>query len=307
MSIESVAVVGCGLMGCGFAEAMATAGVPVKAIKATGGDLERARSRVRRSVDRRVDKGKLTVEERDAILGRITFTDDISAVSDCGLVLESGIEDLPSKIRLLGEIESHMTNGAILATNTSSLLLAKLKERLRRPEQFLGLHFFNPVPAMRLVELAPTEETAPGVVDAARNLCHAVGKTPIEIAASPGYVVNRLLVPYLLQAIETVESGVAGPQEIDEAMKLGAGHPMGPLALADLIGLDVVLAMARTLQGELHDNRYRAPSLLRRLVVAGHLGRKASLGIYDYRGERPVVNPAVHLAPASPTIETAAE
>ncbi len=295
MGFERIGVVGCGLMGSGVIETCAARGFAVTAVKATGGDLDRARARVAGSLDRRVHKGKLTEAERDAILGRIRYTTDLAELADCDLVIESAVEELAPKARVLAEIESHLTGGAILASNTSSLPLDALADRLKRPEQFLALHFFNPVPAMKLVELSSTERTAPGCVEAARSFVLALEKTPVEVSASPGYVVNRLLVPYLLHAIETLEAGVADAPAVDEAMKLGCAHPMGPLALADLIGLDVVFAMARTLHDELRDQRYRAPSLLRRLVLAGHLGRKAGRGIYDYRGDEVTVNPAIDI------------
>jgi len=295
MGFEKIGVVGCGLMGSGIIENCAAKGFAVVAVKATGGDVDRARDRVVKSLERRVKKGKLSEDDRDAILGRIQYTTDLTDLAECDLVIESAVEDLEAKGDLLLEIEEQLTNGCVLASNTSSLPLDALADRLKRPEQFMALHFFNPVPVMKLVELAATERTAPGCVESARQFIGELGKTAVDVSASPGYVVNRLLVPYLLHAIETLESGVADAPAVDEAMKLGCGHPMGPLALCDLIGLDVVFAMARTLHEELRDNRYRAPSLLRRLVLAGHLGRKAGRGIYDYRGEELTVNPAIDI------------
>ena len=296
MGFEKIGVVGCGLMGSGVIETCAGKGFTVVAVKATDGDLDRARGRVEKSLEKRVAKGKLRAEERAAIFGRIQYTRDFAELDDCDLVVESTVEELEQKTRILQRIEAHLTNGCVLASNTSSLPLDALADRLKRPEQFLALHFFNPVPAMKLVELAATERTAPGCIEAARSFVRELGKTPVEVSASPGYVVNRLLVPYLLHAIETLESGVADAGAIDEAMKLGCGHPMGPLALSDLIGLDVVFAMARTLHDELRDQRYRPPSLLRRLVLAGHLGQKAGRGIYDYRADEVTVNPAIDFA-----------
>ncbi len=200
-----------------------------------------------------------------------------------------------------------LSRGTILATNTSSLPLEALARAVERPEELLALHFFNPVPAMKLVEVAATERTAPGVLRAALAFVERIGKTPVEVSAAPGYVVNRLLVPLLLHAIETLEHGAASAESIDRAMALGAAHPMGPLALADFIGLDVVLAIARTLHGELSDVRYRAPSLLRRLVLAGHLGKKSGLGIYDWRGDVPAPNPAIQLFHRAPMVAAAAD
>jgi 3-hydroxybutyryl-CoA dehydrogenase len=301
MSIERVAVIGCGQMGRGIAQVCASAGLSVIAVKATGGDLEKVRAALEKSLDRRVQKGKLERSERDAILGRIEIAGTLDVVSDADLVIESALEDFAVKKGLLRELEARMSKGAILASNTSSLPLVKLAESVERPEQLLALHFFNPAAVMKLVELGVTDKTAPGATEAARAFCQQIGKVPVEVSASPGYVVNRLLVPYLLHAIETLEDGVAGPEAIDEAMKLGCGHPMGPLALADLIGLDVVSAMATTLQAELRDSRYRVPSLLRRLVGSGELGRKSGKGIYDYTGDTPVPNRSIELPRPMPT------
>ncbi|MEM9067772.1 MAG: 3-hydroxyacyl-CoA dehydrogenase NAD-binding domain-containing protein [Myxococcota bacterium] len=297
MSIETVGVVGCGQMGRGIVEACATAGLSVVAIKATGGDLAKVRERFEASLGRRLKKGKIDRAEYDAILGRITVASDLDVVADCDLVIESALEDFDTKVELLRSLESRMTAGAILASNTSSLPLLRLADAVERPAQLLALHFFNPAQVMKLVELGVTERTAPGVVEAARTFCVAIGKTPVEVSASPGYVVNRLLVPYLLHAIETLEEGIADAHAIDTAMKLGCNHPIGPLSLSDLIGLDVVAAMAMTLQKEHRDPRYRVPSLLRRLVADRQLGRKTGIGIFDYSGDLPALNPAIGWGP----------
>ncbi len=302
MSIETVGVVGCGQMGLGIVEVVASAGYAVTALKATGGDLAQVEAKVARSLGRRVQRGQLAAEEAEAILGRVTFTAEITDLADCDLVIESALEEMGAKTKLLRELEGVMSAGAILASNTSSLPLLELADAVRRPEQLIALHFFNPAPVMRLVELGLTDRTAPGVLVAASSFCHSIGKTPVEVSASPGYVVNRLLVPYLLHAIETFEEGIADAPAVDTAMMLGCNHPIGPLALADLIGLDVVMAMATTLQRELADSRYRVPSLLRRLVADRQLGRKSGVGIYDYRGKEPVTNPALR-----PVVADAAE
>ncbi len=288
---KHIGVVGCGQMGLGIVEVAVRARLEVVAVRLSG-KPEEARARLGKTLDRAVAKGKLSAEERVAALARVTFTSELAALGACELVIESGVEDLSTKRALLASIEAVLAPTAVLATNTSSLRLATLAEPLQRPELFLGLHFFNPVAAMNLVELAPTERTSSEAIDAARDLVALLGKTPVRVDGTPGYVVNRLLVPYILHAIESLEAGVAGAEEIDAAMKLGCGHPMGPLALADLIGLDVVYAMARTLHTELRDSRYRAPSLLRRLVLAKQLGRKSGLGIYEYT-ETTRVNPTL--------------
>ena len=294
MAVEKIAVIGCGQMGLGITESAASHGVRVVAVKLTPGDLEAPRRRIQKGLDRRVERGKLTAEARAAIMGNIHFTADLSEIADADIVIESCVEDLASKCEILPKVEGHMREDAILASNTSSLRLRELARSLARPGQFLALHFFNPVPAMKLVEVSGTPETVPSAVETANGFCLQIDKTPVLIQDLPGYVVNRLLVPYMLHAIETLELGVASAESIDTAMKLGCGHPMGPLALADLIGLDVVIAMAKTMHTELRDSRYKQPSLLLRLVLAGHLGRKTGRGIYDYtNAENPVVNPAV--------------
>jgi 3-hydroxybutyryl-CoA dehydrogenase len=302
MAIEKIAVIGCGQMGLGIMESAAAAGVEVVGVKLTPGDIEAPRRTIQKGLDRRVERGKLSAEVRDGILGRIRFTQDLADIATAQLVVESCVEDLALKGEVLAKVEAHLGDNAVLTTNTSSLRLRDLAAFLKRPERFLGLHFFNPVPAMKLVEVSPVPNTDESVTTLATDFCVQIEKTPVLIKDLPGYVVNRLLVPYLLHAIETLEEGVASADAIDTAMKLGCGHPMGPLSLADLIGLDVVLAMAKTMQTELRDQRYKAPALLRRLVLAGHLGRKAGRGIYDYtNAQNPVVNPVVAAEAASAT------
>jgi 3-hydroxybutyryl-CoA dehydrogenase len=296
MAIERIAVIGCGQMGLGIAESAAAHGVQVIAVKLTPGELEKPRRTMEKGLEKRVQRGKLSAEERDAQLARIRFTSDLQELADVDLVIESCIEELALKGETLAKVEGFLKPSAVLASNTSSLRLTELAGFLKRPERFLALHFFNPVPVMRLVEVSATSATDADARALATEFCIQIDKTPVDIQDTPGYVVNRLLVPYILHAIETLEHGVASAESIDVAMKLGCGHPMGPLALADLIGLDVVFAMAKTMHTELRDSRYRSPSLLRRLVLAGHLGHKTSRGIYDYTDRaNPVVNPAIHL------------
>ena len=283
------------MMGRGIAEVSAVAGLQVKAIKLTPGDLSVPRGNIEKSLARRVKKGKMTAEESAAVLGRIEFTSDLSALAGVDLAVESAVEEEDTKIKLLKDMEAKLHPEAILGTNTSSLRLQTLAKALEKPERFLGLHFFSPVPAMELVELGAIGETAEWAVQRAEEYCSAIGKTAVRIQAAPGYVVNRLLVPYLLHGIETLESGIAEADAIDTAMKLGCGHPMGPLALSDLIGLDVVRAMAETLSRELGDSRYTMPKTLIQLTDADQLGRKSGKGIYDYSGDKPVLNPSIKL------------
>jgi 3-hydroxybutyryl-CoA dehydrogenase len=293
MGVGTVAVVGCGMMGRGIMEVAAVAGLKVRGIKVTPGDLAEPKKKIQQSLERRVKKGKLTAEQATEILARIEFSSGLAAIQGADMVVESAVEDEPTKIKLLKDIEAKMHPEAVLGTNTSSLRLETLAAGLTRPERFLGLHFFSPVPAMDLIELGAIAQTADYAASKAEAFCKQIGKTPVRVQASPGYVVNRLLVPYLLHGISTLESGIATAEAIDTAMKLGCGHPMGPLALSDLIGLDIVRAMAETLHRELGDSRYEMPATLLQLTDAKQLGRKSNLGIYDYSGEVPKLNPAL--------------
>jgi 3-hydroxybutyryl-CoA dehydrogenase len=296
MGVFSVAVVGCGMMGRGIMEVSAAAGMKVIGIKLTGGDLSAPKAHIQKSLDRRVKKGKLTDAQAAEILERIQLSSSLDALQGADLVIESAVEEEPTKIKLLQDIEAKLRPEAVLGTNTSSLRLEKLAEKLARPQQFLGLHFFSPVPAMELVELGAIAHTSQSAIAKASDYCKNIGKTVVNVQASPGYVVNRLLVPYLLHGIYTLESGIASASDIDAAMKLGCGHPMGPLALSDLIGLDVVRAMAETLARELGDKRYEMPQTLLQLTDAKQLGRKTNIGIYDYSSEPAKLNPAIKLS-----------
>ncbi len=295
MGVAKVAVVGCGMMGRGIVEVAAVAGIEVTAIKATPGDLAEPKKKIAQSLERQVKKGKLTAEQLEQIMARITITADLGAVANADIVVESAVEDEASKIKLLKDVESKMKPEAVLGTNTSSLRLETLAASLARPERFIGLHFFSPVPAMKLVEMGGIPQTAEFAYSRGEEFCKQLGKTAVRIKSSPGYVVNRLLVPYLLHGIETLESGIATAEGIDTAMQLGCGHPMGPLALSDLIGLDIVYAMAETMHRELNDPRYKMPRTLVQLFEAKQLGRKSGIGIFDYSGEKPVLNPAIRI------------
>ena len=293
MGASTVAVVGCGNMGRGIMEVAAVAGYDVKGIKLTPGNLDKPKQAIGASLSRRVKKGKMSQDEADQVLARIEFTSDLAAVGSADVVVESVIEDEKTKVELLPRLEALMNPEAVLGSNTSSLRLEVLAKSLKRPQNFVGLHFFGPVPVMALVELGAIDKTADFATAKASEFCKKVGKTVVSVKSSPGYIVNRLLVPYLLHGIETLESGIASATDIDEAMKLGCGHPMGPLALSDFIGLDVVRAMAETMSAELKSDRYRMPETLVKLTDAEQLGRKSGIGIYDYSGEKPVLNPAL--------------
>lgn len=294
---QNIGILGTGLMGKGIAESIATAGLRATLIKVTAGDCAAIENQLAASFKRLVDRGKLTPEAAAEVLGRIVVSDDRDRLGECDLVIESVVEDLATKQALLDDVERRLPSHVVLGTNTSSLRVSDVGANLRVPGRFLGTHFFSPVPAMKLVELAPTQATAPFAMEMAREFTVAIGKTPVIVSDSSGYIVNRLLVPYLLDAILTLESGVSSAEDIDRAMQLGCGHPMGPLALADFIGLDVVYAMARTLYINHQDRRYSPPALLRRLVLRGQLGKKTGAGIYDYSAKPPRENPSLRLLP----------
>jgi 3-hydroxybutyryl-CoA dehydrogenase len=300
LDIRSLGVVGAGLMGTGIAEVAALAGLPTVLVRGTGGDPEPARTRVARSIERRVDRGQVTREDADAALGRLTVTADRDQLGGLDLVIESIVEDLDQKRALFRDLA--VRAGGVLASNTSTLRLRDLigpgyEDRL------VGLHFFSPVPAMNLVEVAYLTGTRPDIATACQHLVERLGKTPVPVVDSAGFVVNRLLVPYLIGAIAAFGQGLAGQTEIDTAMKLGCGHPMGPLALCDLIGLDVVFAMSKLLHKEFGDHRYQPPPLLRRMVQDGQLGRKSKLGFYDYAENPPVPNRSLWELVSGPAVE----
>ncbi len=298
--LRTIGIVGGGLMGTGIAEVAALAGFPVVVVKASGGDVAGLRDRIVKAMAGRVAKGKLAAEAAAAAEARLTFTTDLAALAGCDLVIESIIEDLDAKRALFARLEAIVGPTAVLASNTSTLKIADLAGG--RPDRTVGLHFFSPVPAMALVEIAHLPTTAPEVLAACEAFVAALGKTAVPVMDSTGFVVNRLLVPMLLGAIAAYEQRLAGAEQIDTAMRLGCGHPLGPLALSDLIGLDVVYAMAKLLYKEFGDDRYRPPALLRRLVQAGHLGKKSGLGLYDYAHKPPRANAGALVEVAAPPI-----
>ena len=295
--IQTLGVVGAGLMGTGIAEVAAASGITTVLIKATEGDPSSARDRIARSYQRRVDKGKLTAEARDQALARLTVTCDRDALAGADLVVESIIEDLGEKRSLFRDLARRLGDRPILASNTSTLRLRDMAAP-GYGDRLVGMHFFSPVPAMSLVELAHLPDTRPGVLEACQRLVERMGKTAVPVADSAGFVVNRLLVPYLTGAIAAYEQGLASAADIDTAMRLGCNHPIGPLALCDLIGLDVVLAMSKLLYREFGDDRFRPPALLRRMVHHGQLGRKVALGFFDYSmsppGPNQTINALIH-------------
>ena len=277
-----VAVVGAGTMGNGIAHVFAQHGWDVALLDVAPAPLERAAATIRANLDRQIKKGALTAEQRDAALSRISTGTDLKAVAGCELVVEAASESEPVKFALFSELNRLAPPGAILASNTSSISITALGARTSRPEAVIGMHFMNPVPVMVLVEIirghATSDETAHRVAAIAREL----GKTPVEVSDYPGFVSNRVLMPMINEAAFCLMEGVAPAEAIDTVMKLGMNHPIGPLALADLIGLDTCLSILEVLHRGLGDDKYRPCPLLKRMVAAGQLGRKAGRGFYDY-------------------------
>ncbi len=283
MEIGTVGVIGVGTMGSGIVEVAARNGLQVVARESSPELVEAGRSRVEKSMDRGVARGKLDEAARDAASAAITWTTDLGDLGDCGLVLEAVPETLPLKLEIFGVLDEVLDPSAIMATNTSSIPIIDVAMGTSRPQQVLGMHFFNPATVMKLVEVISTQLTAPEVTEAATAFAtDTLGKRVVVAPDRAGFVVNKLLVPYICQAIEMYESGHAAASDIDDAMKLGAGHPMGPLTLADLIGLDVCLFTAESLYAEYAERFYAPPPLLRRMVAAGRLGRKTGRGFYEY-------------------------
>lgn len=283
-SIERVGVVGCGLMGSGIAEVCARAGLDVVVREVTEGALDAGRKRIQGSLDKALRAGKLPEAERDELLSRIRFTTDFADFADRELVVEAVIENEAEKLEVFRGIDKAVeAEDAILATNTSSIPVMKLAMATNRPASVLGLHFFNPVPVMHLVELIPSLLTAPETAANAEVFAETVlGKRVIRSKDRAGFIVNALLIPYLLSAIRMLESGFATAEDIDSGVVEGLRHPMGPLALTDLIGLDTTIAVSQSLYQEFKEPLYAPPPLLSRMVEAGLLGRKAGRGFYDY-------------------------
>ena len=290
MAIRKVGVLGCGLMGSGIAQVAAQSGFPTAVLEATPALVDAGMQRIVKFLDGGVAKGKVTPADRDATLGRLKAGTDPAALADCDLVVEAITENLAAKREIFGRLEPHLKADAILASNTSSLSITEMAAATARPARFVGLHFFNPVPLMKLVEVVRTVQTAAGVEESVATFARAIGKTPIRTTDRTGFIVNRLLVPYLLDAIRAVEEGVGSIADIDAGMKLGCGHPMGPLTLNDLVGIDTTYYIAQIMFDEFKEKRFAAPPLMKRMVMAGMLGRKSGRGFYDYSVEPPRPN-----------------
>jgi 3-hydroxybutyryl-CoA dehydrogenase len=281
-SFDSVGVVGAGFMGSGIAESTARAGIPVVLYEPEDAPLQRSRDRVETSLDRAVAGGKLSQEAAAELLGRITWTTDLDALAGSDLVVEAIVEDADVKGKVFRTLDAQMPPEALLASNTSSIPIAQLASWTQQPQRVLGLHFFSPVPVMKLVEIVVALDTSDEAVVRAEAFAAAIGKTSIRTKDRSGFIVNMLLVPYLMAAVRMYEEGFASREDIDQGMKLGAGHPMGPLTLCDFIGLDVLYAVCDSLYEEFKRPEYAPPPLLKRMVVSGHHGRKSGRGFYEY-------------------------
>ncbi|HUO86749.1 MAG TPA: 3-hydroxybutyryl-CoA dehydrogenase [Thermoanaerobaculia bacterium] len=282
MKIEKIGVVGCGLMGAGIAEVSARAGYRTVVREVGGSLLEKGMGRIEGSLGRAVDKGRLAAEERDEALGRLSGTVELAELADCDLVVEAIVENLDDKLALFRGLHDVVQESAIFASNTSSLTITQLAMGSGRPERFVGLHFFNPVPVMKLVEVVRTLVTSDEAFDTATELVRSLGKEPIACRDNSGFIVNRLLVPYLLDAIRALEEGVGSVEDIDKGMQLGTGYPMGPFTLLDFVGLDTTYYIAEIMFEEYREKRFAPPPLLKQMVQAGRLGKKSGRGFYEH-------------------------
>jgi len=282
MAIQKVGVAGCGLMGAGIAQVCAAAGFTTVAREVAPELVEKGLKGIEKNLARLVEKGTITAAVSGEIRGRLTGTTAIDDLQDCDLVIEAIIEQLPAKRELFATLDIICPATTIFASNTSSLTITEIAAATKRPQRFVGLHFFNPVPVMKLVEVVRTIATEPAVYEEMVAFGANLGKTPVRAHDSTGFIVNRLLVPYLLDAIRALEEGVGSIEDIDSSMKLGCGHPMGPLTLLDFVGLDTTYYIANIMFEEFRERRFAAPPLLRRMVLAGWNGRKSGRGFYDY-------------------------
>jgi 3-hydroxybutyryl-CoA dehydrogenase len=282
MVIKRVGVVGCGLMGSGIAETCARGGYQVVVSEVNNELLEKGLGRIKASLAKGVERGKATQEEADAALARIEGTTSLKDFKDCDMVIEAIVENMEEKKKTFGALDKITPLHAILASNTSSLCITEMASATKRGDKVLGLHFFNPVPVMKLLEIVRTILTSEETFAVAKKFGDSLGKTVVVARDTPGFIVNYLLIPYLLDAVRGVENGIATKEDIDQGMVLGCNHPMGPIALLDFVGLDTTLFIADAMYEEFKDARYAAPPLLRRMVLAGRLGRKTKRGFYEY-------------------------
>jgi len=285
--IKRVAVLGCGLMGSGIAEISARAGYETWVREVSEEVARKGKSNIEKSLGRAVDKGKLAAEERDRTVNNIKTTTELEALNDCDIIIEAVTEDLQLKNEMFAILDKVCPPHTIFASNTSSLTIAEMAAATQRPDRVVGLHFFNPVPVMKLVEVVRTIATSNETFQRAYDFARSLGKDPIEAKDASGFVVNRLLVPYMLDAIRCLEQGLATTEDIDKAMVLGTGYPMGPFTLCDFVGIDTLYRISEIMFEEFRETRFAPPPLLKRMVSMGYFGRKTKRGFYDYSGEQP--------------------
>ena len=291
--IQRGGVLGCGLMGSGIAQISAAAGYETIVREVSDEVVQKGIGGIGRQLGKSVEKGKLAAEDRDALLGRLRGTTSLDDLKDCDIVIEAIVEDLEVKNEIWRALDGICPAHTIFASNTSSLTIADMAAATKRPERMVGLHFFNPVPVMKLVEVVKTIATDPQVFDTAFEFAKSLGKEPIVCKDNSGFVVNLLLVPYMMDAIRALEQGVASIEDIDKGMKLGTGYPMGPFVLSDFVGLDTLDKIGGIMFEEYKEKRYASPPLLRRMVSLGYFGRKSGKGFYDYSGDEPKPMPLV--------------
>jgi 3-hydroxybutyryl-CoA dehydrogenase len=282
MKIRKVGVLGCGLMGAGIAEVAARAGFETVVREVSEEVVEKGLAKLRGSLDKAVERGKLEAAERDKAWGRLHGAVDLAALAECDLIVEAIVENLDEKRKTFAALDAVVKEGALFASNTSSLTITQIAMATRRPERFVGLHFFNPVPVMKLVEVVRTLLTSQEAYDTALEVVRAFGKEPVTARDNSGFIVNRLLVPYLLDAVRAYEEGVGSIEDIDKAMQLGCGYPMGPFTLLDFVGLDTTYYIANIMFEEYREKRFAPPPLLKQMVLAGRLGRKSGRGFYEH-------------------------
>jgi 3-hydroxybutyryl-CoA dehydrogenase len=286
--IRSVAVLGCGLMGSGIAEVCARSGYDTIVREVNEQLAERGLASITRSLDRAVERGKLEQAQRDETVARIRTTTTLDELAGVDLVMEAVVEELAVKNEMFGQLDRICGAHTIFASNTSSLTIADMAAATQRPDRVVGMHFFNPVPVMKLVEVVRTIATSDDVYRQMLEFGRSLGKEPVEAKDTSGFIVNRLLVPYMLDAIRALETGLGSTEDIDKAMVLGTGYPMGPFTLGDFVGLDTLHKIAEIMFDEFREQRFAPPALLRRMISFGYTGRKAGKGFYDYSGDRPV-------------------